>query len=148
MHVVAAGVHYWFFFTRGRVFCGYFRRVGESCEFGDGEGVHVGAEEDCLSRAVLEDCCEAVAADSGVEGVAAEGGEVGGYFKGGVEFLGGEFGVGVEVFVDVFVGGEVYGCGLNDFGGCWLGHFGRLVGWMFLNDTGQCPSWHCFDLRD
>lgn len=49
-------------------------------------------------------------ADGGVDCVGVEGG-VGGYCGGGFLFLEGEFGVGVEVFVEGFVGGEGEGVG-------------------------------------
>lgn len=58
---------------------------------------------------IAEDAGETVAADVGVDVEDAELGEMRGEFFGGVFLLAGEFGVRVEVFVKVFVGGEVYG---------------------------------------
>jgi hypothetical protein len=80
--------------------------IGEAGFFDDGEGVHVGADEEGWARAVFEDGDDAegvravgVEADvvgDGVAGVAEILGEDGG----GALFVVGEFGMGVEVFVD------------------------------------------------
>ena len=108
--VVAAGVHDADFLA-GCVGDGDVAGVGEAGLFDDGKGVHVGADEEGGAGPVLEegDDTEGVGAvgveadvvGDGVAGVAEILGEDGG----GALFVVGEFGVGVEVFVDFDEGG-------------------------------------------
>ncbi len=117
--VVAAGVHdacvLACFRLRHDLAC-----VRDAGFFNDGQGIHVGADEEGGAGAVLQDADNAeslgavgVFADVLGDGVAvfAEGG---GEDRGGAGLVVGELGVGVEVFIGVEEGGEL---GTDDGGG-------------------------------
>jgi hypothetical protein len=105
MCIVPAGVHNWdpgsIFFVLDEFSAG----VGEVSLFFYGEGVHVCAEQDRGTGAVVEDSGEAVAADVRVEFIVLEGLEVGGCQVGGLGFATRQFGVLVDGAVDGFEGG-------------------------------------------
>lgn len=96
VQVVAAGVHD----------AGHGAGVRESGGLGDGQRVEFGAQEHRGAGAVAQDPDESVAAAHGTGDRAAVFREPGGEAVGGAVFVGGEFGVGVQVEVELDGGAE------------------------------------------
>lgn len=123
---MAAGVHDGLLDAVG-VGHAFLAGVRQAGAFFYGEGVEVGAQQDGWAAAIVQEGGDAVAAyvRFDVE-VGGDGAELGDAAGGGVLFLVGEFWVGVEVLVEVFVFGElwaVFGGELGDVGhvgGCYL----------------------------
>jgi hypothetical protein len=131
VHVVAAGVHHGLLDAVG-VGHAFLAGVGEAGAFFDREGVEVGAQENGWAAAIVQEGGNTMTTNTGLDfEVAGDGAELGDAAGGGFFFLVGEFWVGVEVLVEVFVFVELGAVLGGDFGD--VGHVG---GCCFLRDMG------------
>ena len=127
VHVMATGVHDGFY-NAVRVAHGHFARVGEAGLFFYRQRVHVCAQENGFAFAIAEDAGEAVSADVVVDFEAGvQFMKVGSSEGCGFALLEGEFGVGVEVFVEVFVRDEVNVADFHNLEEGLLRHCGMYV---------------------
>lgn len=108
-HVVTAGVHHR---CRQTIYSNRRdgARVRQRSFLKDGQGIHVGSEQNRLSGAIFEDAGEAMAADSSVKFEEIEFGEVHCAGGGRFNFLVGQLGVRVKVLVESFVRRKIYEC--------------------------------------
>ena len=135
VHVVAAGVHDGLVDAVG-ISHAFLAGVREAGALFDREGVEIGSQEDRGAFvAVAQDGRDAVAAYAGFDvEVAGDGAELRDAAGGGFFFLVGEFRVGVEVLVEVFVFVELWAVFGGDFGD--VGHVGGFE--YFYKCMGGC----------